>query len=134
MRVPRTAIVLVMLACASVTRAAEESLQLMLDTGGHIGILQGLVFTPDGQQVVSTGDDKFIRVWDLRSGKTVRTIRGQTGPGDEGKIYAMAFSPDGRWLAVGGFFARSQHPDDKAIGAIRLYDFATGELNKLLKE
>ena len=51
----------------------------MLDTGGHMALITGIAFTPDGRQFVSASHDKTIRVWDLASGKTVRTIRGQSG-------------------------------------------------------
>jgi hypothetical protein len=66
---------------------------LMLDTGGHMAVITGLAFTPDGKQLVSAGDDKVIRVWDWQAGKTIRTIRGQVAPGNEGKVFAMALSP-----------------------------------------
>src|SRR6185312_12888121 len=73
---------------------------------------------------------KVIRVWDWQSGKTVRTIRGETGPGHEGKIFTTALSPDGRLLAVGGW----THKECAArCGEIRLYEFATGNLKALLK-
>ena len=39
----------------------------------------------------------------LESGKTVRIIRGNVGPATEGQIYGMALSPNGRWLATGGW-------------------------------
>jgi WD40 repeat protein len=108
----------------------EEALpRLMLDTGGHMAIITGLTFTPDGKQLVSAGHDKVVRVWDWPEGKTIRTMRGQVAPGDEGKIYAMALSPDGRWLAVGGWFPGTREESD----AIRLYEFATGKLIALLK-
>ncbi len=58
---------------------------------------------PDGRYLVSAGYDKVVRIWDLETGETVRTLRGQIGAGHEGKIYAMALSPDERWFAVGGF-------------------------------
>jgi WD40 repeat protein len=105
---------------------------LMLDTGGHMAIIRGLAFTPDGRQLVSASDDKVIRVWDWQAGKTIRTIRGQVGVGDEGKINAMALSPDGRWLAAGGWMdpATAKLP---CCGDIRLYDFATSKLVALLK-
>ena len=102
---------------------------LMLDTGGHMALINAIAFTPDGGQLVSASEDKTIRVWDLATGKTVRTIRGESAPGDQGKIYAMALSPDGKWLAAGGFF---DGPGD-ARNAIRLYDFASGRLVALLK-
>ena len=107
----------------------KEAPILQLDTGGHMARINGLAFTPDGKFIVSASDDKVIRIWDWRAGKTVRTIRGQSGPGAEGKIYAMALSPDGRWLAVGGLLTGTL--EDKT--AIRLYGFASGELKALLR-
>jgi WD40 repeat protein len=103
---------------------AEEPPLLQLDTGGHMARIKDIAFTPDGKQLVSAADDKTIRVWDAATGKTLRTIRGEIAPGDTGKIYAMALSPDGKWLAAGG----STRGDE-----IRLYDFASGELKTLLK-
>jgi membrane-associated protease RseP (regulator of RpoE activity) len=88
----------------NVQTTQDQALPLhVLDTGGHMALIGGLAFTPDGKQIVSAGDDKVIRVWDWQAGKTIRTIRGQVGPGLEGKIYAMALSPDGHSLAAGGW-------------------------------
>jgi WD40 repeat protein len=109
---------------------------LMLDPGGHMALVRSLAFTPDGKQLISAGDDKVIRVWDWQAGKTVRTVRGQVGPGPEGRIYATALSPDGRWLAVGGYlgiFTGTKPREDEEAHKIRLYDFASARLAPLLK-
>ena len=102
---------------------------LQVDPGGHKAVIRDVTFTPDGRYLVSAADDKLIRVWDLETGKTVRTLRGQIGAGNEGKIYAMALSPDGRWLAAGGWLPGNREDSD----AIRLYDFTSGKLITLLK-
>ena len=114
---------------AGARAAAEERPVLQLDTGGHMAVIKGIAFTPDGRQLVSASEDKTIRVWDLASGKTVRTIRGESAPGQRGKVYAMALSPDGKWLAAGGWLAGTREESD----AIRLYEFASGKLVALLK-
>ena len=123
----------VILASPPVQSAHAEPKQvplLQLDTGGHMALIRALSFTPDGKFIVSAGDDKVIRVWDWQRGELARTIRGQSRVGAEGKIYAMVLSPDGRWLAVGGWM----HPECPGrCGDIRLYDFASGELKGLLK-
>jgi WD40 repeat protein len=103
---------------------ADERPVLQLDTGGHMAKIWKIAFTPDGKQLVSAGEDKVIRVWDVATGKTLRTIRGEIAPGNVGQIYAMALSPDGKWLAAGGWTGGDE---------IRLYNFASGELKALLK-
>jgi WD40 repeat protein/uncharacterized caspase-like protein len=112
---------------------SEDRPILMLDTGGHQALINDVVFTPDGKLLVSAGDDKVVRVWDWQTGKTIRTIRGQIGPGQEGNVYAMALSPNGRWLALGGWMAPGHGVRDDDVGDIRVYDFMTGELQALLK-
>jgi WD40 repeat protein len=103
--------------------------QLMVDPGGHMALVWGLTFTPDGRYLVTAGADKVVRVWDWRTGKTVRIIRGQAGFGQNGVINAIALSPDGKWLAVGGGFKAA----GDVVTHIRIYDFASGELKALLK-
>jgi WD40 repeat protein len=110
--------------------AAGAGPQLMLDTGGHMAKVNGLAITPDGKQIVSGSQDKTIRVWDIETGKAVRTIRGEVAPGNWGTIFAMALSPDGRRLAVGGQFHRS----DRAAGSVvRIHEFASGKVEALLR-
>jgi WD40 repeat protein len=109
---------------------------LMLDPGGHMGQIRGLTFTSDGKRLVSAGDDKVVRVWDWQGGKTVRTIRGQVGPGPEGRVHVLALSPNGRWLAVGGYlgdFTGTKPREDEEAHKVRLYEFASGRLSFLLK-
>jgi WD40 repeat protein len=118
-------------------RLAEVSKPvLMLDTGGHMAKVKGVIFTRDGKQLISGGHDKVIRVWDVASRRTVRTIRGEVAAGSPGKIFAMTLSQDGRWLAVGGylgsFTGRKKRIEEEAH-KIRIYDFVTGEIVALLK-
>jgi WD40 repeat protein len=115
---------------ASLAGADGGAPQLMPDTGGHLAYVGNVAVTPDGKQIVSASQDKTVRVWDIETGKTVRIIRGETGAGNWGAINAMALSPDGRWLAVGGLL---HHTDRAVVGAIRLYDFSSGTLETLLK-
>ncbi len=115
---------------------------LMLDTGGHMALVKGIAFTHDGRHIVSASEDKVVRVWDWETGRTVRMFRGQVGPGPEGKFYAMALSPaepgvsEGhRWLAVGGYLGThtGRGPRDREEAhKIRLYDFASGRIVRLL--
>jgi WD40 repeat protein len=102
---------------------------LALDTGGHTATIRSVLFTSDGKYLVSAGDDKEIRVWDVQSGAAVRSIRGQIGPGDDGKIDAIALSRNDRYLAVGGWL---QEDDRKRGHVIRIVDFKTGEIVRIL--
>lgn len=110
----------------------EESVHLQLDSGGHLAFIKDVVFTPDGDLLLSASDDKTIRVWDWRSGVTLRTIRGQIGDGNEGKIFALDVSPDGLTVAAGGWFGEGIG-EAPPYGDVRLFNIATGRMETVLK-
>ena len=79
---------------------------VVLDAGGHTGTVKGLVFTPDGQQLITASFDKTIRVWDVNTGEPVRVLRPPIGMGQIGEYFGVALSPDGKTVAVGGYYGR----------------------------
>ena len=123
---------LAMLAMAIPARAETGAdFRLDLDAGGHTARITDLAFTPDGEDIVSASDDKTIRVWDWQSGVTLRTIRGFMGAGADGKVYAVAVSPDGGTIAAGGYFGPGLG-DKPPYGDVRLFDLSTGRLTAVL--
>ncbi|MCD6507412.1 caspase family protein [Candidatus Poribacteria bacterium] len=108
---------------------ADEPI-LVIDSKGHVERVWDLIFTGSGDRLISAGEDKVVRIWDVRSGELARTLRGQIGPGPEGKICAAALSPDGSLLAVGGFFDK---PDGLNVGKIRIFDTSSSQIVRILK-
>ncbi|MBU0485403.1 MAG: caspase family protein [Proteobacteria bacterium] len=80
-----------------------------------------VIFTKDNRYIVSVASDKTIRIWDTVEKELARTIRLEIGPGNNGKIFALALSPDNKVLAVGGFLAPKP-------ASILLLDFESGEV------
>ena len=117
------------LAFSSVALAADtpEKPILVLDSGGHTSIVKKVRFTPDGKELISVSEDKTIRFWDVASGEPTRVLRPPIGPGNEGRLYAAALSPDGRTLAVGGLGLKD------ALGSIYLISTHTGRIERVLK-
>jgi WD40 repeat protein len=62
---------------------------------GHAGIVTHLGFTSDGQRLVTSGADCYVRVWDVAS-------RREVGSRKAGRTFdpQFALSPDGRRLVV----------------------------------
>ena len=104
---------------------AQDEPRLIIDPFGHSSMIREVIFTPDGQTLISLSDDKTIRFWNVKTGEIKRTIRGQIGDASEGKLYAGALSPDGKILAVGGWLA---FDDDREYGRIRLINLQTMEV------
>jgi outer membrane protein assembly factor BamB len=95
---------------------------LVVDPGMHTAPIKAVGVDAAGQLAVTGSDDKTVRVWSLTDGKLLQTIRMPAGPGNMGKIYAVAMSPDGALVAAGGWTKPS--PDE----SIYLFDTRTGKM------
>ncbi|MDT7741432.1 MAG: hypothetical protein QOE59_510 [Actinomycetota bacterium] len=67
---------------------------------GHAGPIEGLAYSPDGQVLVTTGNDSAVRLWSLADRRHPRLV-GQLPIAVHG-VFGAAISPDGRTLAAGG--------------------------------
>ena len=76
---------------------------LVVDPGMHTATINSVAVDAAGRLAVTGSDDKTVRVWSLADGKLLRTIRMPAGPGNVGKIYAVAISPDSDLVAAGGW-------------------------------
>ncbi|MFL6255324.1 MAG: caspase family protein [Pyrinomonadaceae bacterium] len=67
-------------------------------------------FSPDRRWFAAGGKDKTVRVWEIKTGRKVRTLAGHTG-----WVTSLAFSPDSRLLASASL-----------SGHVKLWDNETG--------
>ncbi|GER92398.1 hypothetical protein A45J_0113 [hot springs metagenome] len=75
---------------------------LRIETGMHTAVIRRISIDRDERFLVTGSEDKTIRLWELRTGKLLKTLRPPIDEGKEGMIYAVAISPDGRYIAGGG--------------------------------
>jgi hypothetical protein len=98
-----------------------------LETGMHIAIIRRIATDAAGRWAVTVSDDKTARVWEVASGRQLAVLRPPQDVGNEGKLYAVALSPDGAVVAVGGWTGVAGDKD-----AIYLFDRASGQLLRRL--
>jgi WD40 repeat protein len=93
---------------AAILPVGDEEPLLRLEPGGPSAFVTSLAFSPDGKTLYAGGFDKVVRVWKLNEQKGEFEIdkgaayRIPIGGGSYGVINAIALSPDGTQLAVGG--------------------------------
>jgi len=60
---------------------------------GHEFTVWSLAITPDGQKIISGGQDATIRLWDFKTGRELHKFVGHDGP-----VYRLVVMPDGKKL------------------------------------
>jgi serine/threonine protein kinase len=86
---------------------------ILQEMPGHTGVVWFVAFHPHGRLLASSGADATIRIWNVDTGKEVKTIDGPPAS----QMWSAVFSPDGKQLFSGG---------DDGVG--RIWNVETGEL------
>ena len=83
---------------------------------GQTRLVQDVVFSSDGAQIIATGDDQILRVWAVATGEIVQTIELPSNS------HFIALSPDDQTLVT-----------NSSDNSLFVWDLATGELlNELI--
>jgi WD40 repeat protein len=103
---------------------------LRIEPGMHTAPIKRVGVDAACTLMVTSSHDKTARLWALpESGRgspeLLRTLRVPIGEGNDGKVFAVALSPDGKWVAAGGWDAR--YSLDKTM-AVTIFEAATGRL------
>jgi WD40 repeat protein/serine/threonine protein kinase len=77
----------------------------------------GLDFSPDGKQIASAGSDNLVKIWEVSTGREIRSLKGHNDV-----VFAVSFSPDGGKIATGS-----------KDTTIKLWDAKTGDLVRTLE-
>ena len=80
---------------------------------GHLKQVNAVALTPDGQFALSGGRDCMLKLWDIRTGKEIRTFKGNSE-----EISCIAISTDGRVAVVG---------NETADNNLNLWDITRGK-------
>jgi WD40 repeat protein len=70
-----------------------------------------VVVTPDSQFAISPSNDGTLKVWDMKTGKMVRTLQGHIG-----SVSVVVIMPDGRFAVSAS--------DDRTL---KVWDIKTGK-------
>jgi len=82
-----------------------------------------VAFSPDGQTLASGSLDKTVILWDVSTGRKLRTLKGHTD-----RVLSVAFSPDGQNLGLGHY--RPPFANGEFLSHSKILNFAEELLNR----
>ena len=78
---------------------------------GHSDMVFSLAFSPDGKYAISGSQDQTLKLWDISTGKEIRTFQGHSST-----IKSVAFSPNYKYALSGS-----------GDNTMKLWDVSTGK-------
>ena len=96
---------------------AQTGKEIDLFTGGT-GIFNSVDFSPDGNTLVSDINGNYLCMWDVNTGRQIRTFFGHS----HYSINIIKFSPDGKIFASGG-----------SGGDLKMWNAETGQQTHLFQ-
>jgi WD40 repeat protein len=81
---------------------------------GHTLAVESVAFSRDGRLLASGGADHVAKIWDVATGRELRTLKGHSD-----LVVSVAFHPNDQLLATAGF-----------DGSVKVWDIASGVLQK----
>ena len=94
----------------------------------HSAPVEAIATDPENRFMVTGGRDKVARVWSLPTSSCCRCCSADLH-GEEGRIDALAVSPDGNLVAVGGYFCSYEKTH-----CIFIFERASGRIVKRVSE
>ncbi len=108
----------------------DSTPRLRIEPEKHFAPIKRIDVDTAERFVVSASNDKTARVWDLRNGKLIQVLRPPLGDGGEGKLYAVAISPDGEQIAAAGWTGYEWDGDH----SVYLFNRSSGALQGRLRD
>jgi WD40 repeat protein len=90
----RTLLVAGLLAVSSADRAVADNKVAIYPQLGHHFTVTALAFSPDGKTLASGSVDRTIKLWDVTSGREIRTL-----DNNGAAVFSVVYSPDGGTVA-----------------------------------
>jgi uncharacterized caspase-like protein/membrane-associated protease RseP (regulator of RpoE activity) len=113
---------------AAIKACPDQRPFLRIETGMHTAVIWRVGVDAACRLLATASDDKTVRLWSLPEGKLKRVVRLPIGDGVAGKVYATALSPDGRWLAAGGYDAAWEKTGKHSLTIV---DLSNGAIRRI---